>query len=435
MLYKLKTVKGKAASLKEQKASEAMLRDLLKVLPVLKHHKMDGVVSEKVRTVREGRKTRQYTLELSRDYDYATFDEATGKWSKGKKLMVSSPITKESNRMKILRELKGQIRQQIQEIRKASLPPIEEYEFRQGVKVKKLAEVYLEHGVFLKVQERNIRLNMGKDKKPKTNDKYVGVEIELASKLNRQQICDILYGAGFGKYLCVKDDGSIGSARAEGGGRTKLLETHPYGHELVVLVKEVEYVDVLTRLCKLLNEECSVKVDKTCGLHVHLDMRGRPVETAFHNLVSMQHYLYGMLPAARRNSTYSYPIKGTQWRIPDDRYHGINAQAFTKHKTLEARMHCGTTQGDKIVNWVQLLIAIADAPKITAVPKSMQGLQAVTGISDDLVKYVSSRVAKFKSQFKDNPPTREQPNTMPDLEELTVAPAADPTVTEDSEVA
>lgn len=417
MLYKVKLIQDATdtKNKKTVKAREAMLKDLLMVMPTLKKHKLEGEIHTKIRKLRDGRKSKSYTLELARTFQ-------------GKELKASAALTRMGDKMRIMRDLKAEIRAQIQEERRVNRPPIEDFTFRQGVTVKKLAEVYLEPGSFFEVFKRKIRLDMTRGKKPSTKDNYIGIEIELASKHDRDFICDKLFEAGLGRYVTVKDDGSIGSG-------TKLRETHRYPHEICVLAKQSEYKDVVERLCNVLNTQCDVKVDKTCGLHVHVDMRNRVVERAFNNLVKTQQFLYAMLPAARRSSRYSYPVKGANWRVLDERYHGINSQAYQKYGTLEARMHCGTTQSAKINNWIELLLAIVESPEMSRPPVSIEGLQQATGIRPELVEYVKSRITKFADQHKSTPPTAEEPGTMPNLEEIAGPIQPDASLTEESEVA
>ena len=51
-----------------KKKSEALLKDLLTVLPTLKKHKLEGEIHQKVRKLRDGRRQKHYTLELSRKF-------------------------------------------------------------------------------------------------------------------------------------------------------------------------------------------------------------------------------------------------------------------------------------------------------------------------------------------------------------------------------
>lgn len=373
-MYKLKrTVTGGITP-----KQHTILTDLLTVMPVLKKHELDADVRGRVKQLRKARKASVSELTLTRIFHGV--------------LMSSKKVyEKPEEYMKALKSAKLAIRMQIQEARATCQPKTYRYSFPSGYQAVRMDEVFVEPGQILAAYLAKVRIEMGKPKKPSTSDPYVGVEIEFASKVTRQVIGDALHAAQLGKYITLKDDGSIGSG-------SSLLETHRYAHEMCILVKQSEYVDVIQRICDVLNKQCQVKVDKTCGLHVHLDMRNRNVEKAFANLVTMQHFLYRMSPVARRTSRYSIPIKGKQWRVSDDRYFGINSQAYQKFKTLETRIHSGTTDARKILAWVAINIAIADAEEIARAPTTTKGFQKSTGISDELATYIKQRVAKFKAQ-------------------------------------
>jgi hypothetical protein len=274
---------------------------------------------------------------------------------------------------------------------------------------------------------------MQKNKTPTTKDLYIGIEIEIAAKESRETLCDRLFEAGLGKYVTVKDDGSIGSEEHTGV-TSKLKAEYPNAHEICILAKQSEVEDIVKKMCKVFVEKLHVGVDKTCGLHVHLDMRNRVVETCFNNLVLSQQFLYAMLPAQRRSSRYCYPTKGAQWRNLDSRYHGINQQAYQKYGTLELRMHSGTTNEAKINNWIKLLIAIVEAPKMGVAPTTIEAFQAAVNFNNTVAEYVKSRVAKFAKQHKETTPSVEQPGTMPEISSITGA-TADTLQDENSEVA
>lgn len=424
MLYKIKTIEPEGSSMKTKKTKakqrEVVLNDLLKVIPTLKKHSLEAEIVSHVRKLRSGRKVKRYSIELSRNY-------------KGEEIKVASEeLKKDTDRFAIIRDLKTKICEQIRQKRKLELPPIEEYSPRKGVTVRKLAEVYLDPGTFLKIALRKVRDDIVKGKVPTTEDKYVGIEIEFGSKTDRETLCDMIFDAGIGKHIKVGNDASIG--RATTGEASKLLQTYPNAHEICILAKESEFELVITKLCEVLSRaDCGV--DKTCGLHVHLDMRHRDFKKAFHNLVSTQQFLYAMLPKNRRESTYSHPVKGKEYRKLESRYFGINTQAMDEHGTIELRMHCGTTQASKINNWIKLLIAIVEAPKIEADPVTVEHLQTQTGISDEILNYVKSRIAKFADQHKGvTKYSAEEPGTMPTIVVPDGAPQ-DTSVPEQSEVA
>ena len=368
------------------KKNELLLRDLLAVLPTFKknNHKLEVEIHKDIKRLRNGRRQKHFTLEVSRKFPSYN---AEGKIVN--EIKVSKLLTKGLNKVNALKELKSSIITQIQDIRKKQKPPIEDFDFHEGVKVKKLEMCYLEPNTFVKLAHRRVRTKMQSAKQPSGTDRYIGVEIELSAKENREQVCDALFEAGVGKYIHVKHDGSI-----------TVSTEYPHEHEITVLVKESEYRDIINKICKCLNEVLHCKVDKSCGLHVHLDMRHRDPAIPYSNLVTMQNYLYAMCPANRKNSKYSIPMKSKTWKISSNHYDGISSNAYQKYKTIELRMHGGTIQAKKINSWIALLTGIVNAPLITSTPKTIKEAGSLLNLSSDVVTYVEGRIAKFADQHK-----------------------------------
>lgn len=351
------------------------LNDLLEVLPILRKHSLHGRIHDEVHSLRQMVKTRYALLEVSRNY-------------KGKVISRNCTIDCTKSHSKQLKQLMIGIRQEIRIIRESNRPIIDRVTLTRGVRANKMAEVYVDSGSFRRAFIEKIMNDLRVSKKPKTDDFYIGVEIELASSQDRDDIMRAFAEANLHKYVCVKDDGSIGTD-----------DDYPFPHEVCVLVKESEFNNIITRVCDVLNS-CDVRVDRSTGLHVHLDMRNFNYSHAFSNLVSMQSFLYAMLPASRRSGNYSIPVKGKQWRILESRYHGVNTQAYKKYRTLELRMHSGTVNATKIINWVRLLLAIINAPEIVRAPTTMKGFRKVVNISDELAEYIENRIKKFTKQHE-----------------------------------
>lgn len=242
---------------------------------------------------------------------------------------------------------------------------------------------------FLKSKDKHI---VFEEKRPQTKDNYIGVEIEFFCDLDKEDLSFSLMAAGLGKFVCLKEDGSI---QQEGS---------TFDHEVCVLAKEKEIHNVIKDLCAVL-KQANAKVNKSCGLHVHLDMRNRDHEIAFHNLASAQNVLFAMNPFSRQAGTYCKRVETKDFKkaASGDRYFGINAQSHEKHNTIEIRMHSGTVIDEKINNWIKLLLAII--AKKEAVVRSSTSLKAFIkqyDIDNKLGKYIFERIAKFAGEDKKN---------------------------------
>jgi hypothetical protein len=127
----------------------------------------------------------------------------------------------------------------------------------------------------------------------------------------------------------------------------------------------------LDRIAKVLSGH---RVNKTCGLHLHLDMRGRSMEDVLKIAKKANKWLFALrtfVPESRRDNTYC------KWGISrNDRYRAVNVCSFDRHQTLEFRLHSGTTDYTKILSWVRLVELIC---ALKASPKG-EGIEALAGL-------------------------------------------------------
>ena len=116
---------------------------------------------------------------------------------------------------------------------------------------------------------------------------------------------------------------------------------------------------------------CDVKVNESCGLHVYIDATGFNMENWRSLALSCKHLepvIDGFMPASRRDNRYcrglghvsdemirsARTVDELKGRI-GDRYHKVNLEAYSRHKTVEFRQHSGTTNFTKMRNWVLFL--------------------------------------------------------------------------------
>lgn len=221
-------------------------------------------------------------------------------------------------------------------------------------------------------------------KAPKTRSNHVGIEIECVTDTEWEYLGEDFNDLS--KWVRVMEDGSINDDRENG----------EYACEVTICASEQSFRKVVGRVCDRLREH-SAGVDKSCGLHVHLDMRNRDVAVCYNNLIIAQPLLYGMQPPSRQRNSYCQPThQGTTFEQATNahgRYSGINSAAFKKHTTLEVRMHAGTTDPIKIVKWVELLLAIVRHPKVSHILEFE--------FSREVSDYITERTNKFNKEVVD----------------------------------
>ena len=123
-------------------------------------------------------------------------------------------------------------------------------------------------------------------------------------------------------------------------------------------------VDRLYETCAKLKKS-GAAINKSCGLHVHLDSRhltARGEATRRARLVAALPWLLELVPESRRNNSFCLPnVPGNAGRY--GRYSAINPTSFRKHRTTEIRLGSGTMDPDKVLNWATLLHYISDSSK------------------------------------------------------------------------
>ena len=141
----------------------------------------------------------------------------------------------------------------------------------------------------------------------------------------------------------------------------------------------------LETVCQVINE-AGAKVNKSCGLHVHLGAEKFTVEQwcrIILNYAAIEGIIDSFMSRSRRGNENGFceTIKGDiETRVKDiymiqhagghvtmrdiqgafgyDRYHKVNPMAWDSHRTIEFRQHGGTTDYEKIKNWIGFLTAL-----------------------------------------------------------------------------
>lgn len=158
-------------------------------------------------------------------------------------------------------------------------------------------------------------------------------------------------------------------------------------------------VEMYQNFLKTLNRY-NVSVNSDCGLHCHVDTRDYDYSD-LRKLIKVfeiiENTLYKMLPRSRLDNRYTKHV-GSKYRVlaqiannmdeffklmfdGDDfetvgrtcryakytynqRYYGLNLTTLARQGTIEFRMHSGTTNPNKIINWSILLANIVEFCKV-----------------------------------------------------------------------
>jgi hypothetical protein len=164
------------------------------------------------------------------------------------------------------------------------------------------------------------------------------------------------------------------------------------------ILTSIDDLSNLEAFCKVLSE-VGAKVNKSCGLHVHLDMRDyeRRPSTVVSRLEAALPLLRAMIPKSRVDNTYCSNDVGSKANGSGrgDRYSAINdLDAFDKFKTIEIRLHSGTVSFTKISNWIRILYSIARSEGRVS-EHTIEAYASKFNWSAGLVAYIVTRIKKF----------------------------------------
>jgi len=187
-------------------------------------------------------------------------------------------------------------------------------------------------------------------KKPLTDEFHYGIEIELTTNSNKFELIRHALALNLKNYLQIKRDGSI---------RTMNMTE---AFELCICVPESQLVEVMQRVQTLLTNIDAV-VNKSCGLHIHLDMRQTNDDRekqweAYLNLKMGQNIIKRSVSKERHASRWCRWTTATDImsaRNASTRYRAINGNALRSHGTIEVRAFQATTDCTDIVTYCLML--------------------------------------------------------------------------------
>jgi hypothetical protein len=409
-MIKYKIVKEYSNEFNWNKDKEIRLNRMIEAYKLLYAGKVNtGSLKEEIREARAIRRAWSVKFKLARQLRSGVVVSAEiERTHEGK---TGSVVTR-----KLLEYLRNDLKTRIRYIRQ-DLNHVETQEKEyHGVYYSLRGGVHTGEGTFVDLIKRAARARVRSDKSPTNSVRHIGVEIEFLSTETQDEIGALLVKANLDRHVTLKTDGSVKDEDADCDGSCRdsceCCECDEHcgmdscecscdcncganGHEICVLATEKDYPRIIASVCKVLSQ-ANAFVNSTCGLHVHLDMRDRDAKRAYRNLVRSQELLYSMVPNSRRTGGYSKPNRDETFDPQSgNRYRGINPTAYDKHKTIEVRIHSGTTNAIKIVNWVTLLVRIANAKGVKQPVTNLSNVPKAFRLNAILRSYIETRIKTF----------------------------------------
>lgn len=177
------------------------------------------------------------------------------------------------------------------------------------------------------------------------------------------------------------------------------------------ILKGKKGMQTLEKVCMVLNE-INAKVNKSCGLHVHFGLDKVDFATyknIFYNYAKIESVIDSFMPQSRRENGFCKSFRAYGNNIyellsnasdkndiarifSNDRYFKVNPVAYQRHNTIEFRQHSGTTDYEKMSNWIEFLKALIEFSKSHRI-ESANSVNDLPFISASRKRFFNNRVA------------------------------------------
>ena len=153
-----------------------------------------------------------------------------------------------------------------------------------------------------------------------------------------------------------------GSVKLNGGhceGKADLDRSYPYELSLSPETGD-RFSFVVKHVTEVLKTKYYGWTNDTCGTHLHIYVADLS-ETERRTLASWwrvhEYMMFRVLPQHRIKSTYARPVANIDYHSwASQRYSSLNLRAFEEHGTYEYRLHDGTLNAQRLINWTNLLL-------------------------------------------------------------------------------
>jgi len=171
--------------------------------------------------------------------------------------------------------------------------------------------------------------------------RFAGVELEFIGM--EDDYCDTIDDYGH-----LKEDGS-------------LSDEDGYGYEFAMFPSNGDRL--LKRIRTVCCEYSDNYINTTCGVHVHIDMKGtnqQQRDNVYRHFSALESAIMGMVSNSRDTNTYCVSLNNSWERYNTDRYRTLNTTSYSKFGTYEFRFHQGTLNPEKVNNLAMFLLNFVD---------------------------------------------------------------------------
>lgn len=149
-------------------------------------------------------------------------------------------------------------------------------------------------------------------------------------------------------------------------------------------------------------------VNQSCGLHVHIgaaDLTDKQYANVFANYAYLESLIDSFMAPSRRNNFFAQrlpsSVKDCKSReavcnaMHYERYYKVNCLAYGRHKTIEFRQHQGSTNFNKIYNWVMFCGRLVEWSKTNRLTRDITEIDDIPFLTVKEKSFFKARKARF----------------------------------------
>lgn len=171
----------------------------------------------------------------------------------------------------------------------------------------------------------------------------------------------------------------------------------------------------LENYCKTLNES-GAQVNRSTGLHVHIgvaNITDTHYINVFKNYQKLERIIDTFMANSRRadNSQWCHTLQGFDFShcnsildierlMHSNRYFKVNPMSYSRHRTIEFRQHQGTTDFEKISNWVRFVSKLVEWSAKNTLQSEINCIDEIPFISDSEKNFYKSRAEVLRAVYR-----------------------------------
>ena len=171
----------------------------------------------------------------------------------------------------------------------------------------------------------------------------------------------------------------------------------------------------LKNACKTLNA-VGAMVNKSTGLHVHIgakDLTPAQYANVFFNYQMLESLIDSFMAESRRanNNGYCMSLRGKYLRtcetreevyqaLGGSRYYKVNPCSWSRHQTIEFRQHQGSTDYEKISNWVSFCAKLVVWSRDNRMTRAFASIDDIPFLTNDEKAFFKRRQRAFARQSR-----------------------------------